>query len=114
MIGALHGSHLEWTRNTHHVPSAFGRVAVRVTAANFSRGNLSAGQSRLSKVFGESDLLHGFAYVGFANRLVLSARGADERLFIQPCHRVIEIAQVIGFLGVFFREQGIDLFVQSF
>ena len=65
MIGTLRDSDLKWRGDSDHIPSAFGRVAVGVAAADFRGRSFSTRQLRLGKVSGESRLLHGFARVGF-------------------------------------------------
>ena len=114
VIGTLRDSDVKWTGDSDHIPSALRRIAVGVAASDFGGRNFSARQLRLGKVSGQSRLLHGFARVGFGFGFPMSERKSGERIFVQPGDRIIEIENVVGFLGVFFREQGIDLVAQSF
>ena len=110
VIGTLRGSDVEWSGHSHHIPSAFGRVAVGVAASDFRGRSFSARQLRLGKVSGQPHLLHGFAHVGFGLGFLLSGRvpGEDsgERVFVQPGERVIEIEHVVGLLGDIFSRAG--------
>ena len=57
---------------------------------------------------------YGLADGGFVLRFLMFEGDSGECVFVQPGDRIIEVEHVVGFLGVLFREQGIDLFAQSF
>ena len=70
VIGALRNSNLKWNGDSDHIISAFGRVAVGVTAADFGGRNVSASQLRLGEVSREPYLLHSIAYFVFGDGFV--------------------------------------------
>src|SRR5271154_3533653 len=50
VIGTLCDSNLKWIGYPEDIPSAFGRVAVAVTASDFAGRSFPAGQLRLGEV----------------------------------------------------------------
>src|SRR5580765_7031458 len=84
-------------RNSQHVPSAFGRVAVQVAVAEFGIRCRALSQLRLRKISTQANLLHGFAR-GALGVLFLHLE-SGESLVVQERNGIVERLQELGSLS---------------